>query len=172
MLRFLLIALVSICWGIHLPGQIWVYKFPMTRENLDKGMPAQSIDFKDLRGKWIKIKWSKDHKEILPADSVWGYKNAEGALVRIFKGTHYHVDEWDTPVVYIDYRKESVILQSPRTAIGKARLISSLNPSVYKNYYFSKDINSPINPMTKKCLKREFSDNPAFLENLDKETNL
>ncbi|MCS6837574.1 MAG: hypothetical protein NZ480_01890 [Bdellovibrionaceae bacterium] len=92
--------------------------------------------------------------------------------MRIFKGTHYHVDEWDTPVVYIDYRKEFVILQSPQTAIGKARLISSLNPSVYKNYYFSKDINSPINPLTKKCLKREFSDNPAFLENLDKETNL
>ncbi len=85
-------------------------------------------------------------------DSIFGYKDNSGVSHRFYGKDIY-------PIVN---QGEQILLYRVEKVTGDTK-----NRQVYINYYFSKDANSPILPLTINYLERAFSDNKSFSELLE-----
>lgn len=94
------------------------------------------------------VKLDNNKKIVFKKDEVWGYQDQKGIYYRYNEGQFYKVQQLDALIIY-----------SQRTGFK----------SLDKDYYFSKTLDSKIINLSRKNLKKEFSDNNCFLEKLDKE---
>ena len=87
-------------------------------------------------------------------DTVWGYAGANGRAYRVFKRGTYQVEQPDTLTIY----SQQELKYLPNSSPGSNVLLPETN------YYFSAGLAGPVQPLTKKNLRRAFANNPTFLQ--------
>lgn len=93
-------------------------------------------------------------RQIASPDSLWGYETKDGARYRYFDRTYYKIEE-TTPLAIYSFR----YWVSASNAVIQ-------HGHYQTNYYFSKNSDSEIFPISKRELKSVFQTDPTLLQKL------
>lgn len=108
----------------------------------------------DLKGKRIVVEYDELNEKIFPMDSIWGYKIFKRGLLQAYRTTPKGFNWYGIPGILIVQTEPFIIY-----TVGEERLYS----------YFSRDLNSKIYPLDFINIKREFRENKAFTNSVEKE---
>lgn len=95
------------------------------------------------------VKLKNKQKLIFGPDKIWGYQSKNKTIYRYFNGEFIEVRQIDSLVFYSKHRAGY--------------------KSSHTDYFMSKTLDSEVFKLTSKNLKKHFSDNPCFIEKINKE---
>ncbi len=95
-----------------------------------------------FKNKDIELK-TPDTSKVYKRDSIWGYSDHKGRLIRVFNKRHYNVLSDKGLIIYIIYSKTKT------------------------SYHFSKTLYAPVYRLTKKNLATVYADNPDLLQKIN-----
>ena len=88
---------------------------------------------------------------------AWGYADTRGTAFRVFKGHPFQVEQADSLVLYSNQEYKS----------DPAYVATATPNKLTTAYYFSRGLTGPVQPLTRRRLRRTFADSPTFLGLLD-----
>ena len=120
-------------------------------------LELNTVNYEDMKVKIVRRAFWSDSivvktdkkKIILPSEKVWGMQDDDCTIYRNYDSEFYKLEKADSMVIYTQ----------THSGYKGVRITN----------YFSRNLNSPIYNLSWKQIKREYSDNPCFLSEIDKD---
>lgn len=154
MRQLILLFILSInsnLFAQHNNPQIFITSLEFVKDSTITNKAIKKIKRADWTDKII-VLYNDGKKIIFSSDSLWGFRDNEGNVIRSFGGELYNLQQYDSLCIYSIYH-----------TTGKVS---------YTNYFFSKTLNSKIFPLTKTNIKEELNKCSCILEEMKKERQM